>query len=513
MDLKNFPNDSLLAKYLYAKGDWFYYQSNNDSAGVYYQNAARAAFQTGDSTLYTDILIDISYLNDYYAHPDSSLKVLRRAMETSQRIGYDKGLARSLSALGNTYFNLGDNKKALEFYLKALKYARKIKNLRGIGMIEINVGMVYSETGQPDKGVIHLKNAVEILKKIRDYHGLISSYNNLSLAYSHLQNRSESKNYFRKSLALSKKYGTKEELAITYNSYAGALSNLGSYALSNKYLDSCIAIGKQTGFMMMLKKSYKSYAYNLLRNGQIEEGICYFNKYDQIKDSIYTDKFQKQLALLDARYKDLEKQKKINDLENKNTRFRIILIAVSIILFLLASSFILYYFYRKKRRELMSLKLKEAEWKNRQLASELQMKTKQLTTHALQITQKNEILNDLLLEVRHLTEQPAEHLKRQLKHLERKIKRWLSSDKEWETFKMYFEQVNKDFFEKLRRHNHNITPTEERMAALIKLGLTNKEIASILNITHQSVKNARYRLKRKLGLKPEEDLREFLDNL
>ncbi len=89
----------------------------------------------------------------------------------------------------------------------------------------------------------------------------------------------------------------------------------------------------------------------------------------------------------------------------------------------------------------------------------------------------------------------------------------MSSDKEWETFKMYFEQVNKDFFEKLRRHNHNITPTEERMAALIKLGLTNKEIASILNITHQSVKNARYRLKRKLGLKPEEDLREFLDNL
>ncbi len=412
MDLKNFPNDSLLAKYLYAKGDWFYYQSNNDSAGVYYQNAARAAFQTGDSTLYTDILIDISYLNDYYAHPDSSLKVLRRAMETSQRIGYDKGLARSLSALGNTYFNLGDNKKALEFYLKALKYARKIKNLRGIGMIEINVGMVYSETGQPDKGVIHLKNAVEILKKIRDYHGLISSYNNLSLAYSHLQNRSESKNYFRKSLALSKKYGTKEELAITYNSYAGALSNLGSYALSNKYLDSCIAIGKQTGFMMMLKKSYKSYAYNLLRNGQIEEGIRFFNKYDQIKDSIYTDKFQKQLALLDVRYKNLEKQKKINELENNNTRFRITLTAVSIILFLLASSFILYYFYRKKKRELMSLKLKEAEWKNRQLASELQMKTKQLTTHALQITQKNEILNDLLLEVRHLTEQPAEHLKR-----------------------------------------------------------------------------------------------------
>ena len=511
--LKTFPNDSLLAKYLYAKGDWFYYQSNNDSAGKYYKKAAATAIKTGDSILYVDILIDISYLNDYYAHPDSSLDVLLRAMEIAQQIRYDKGLARSLSALGNTYFNMGNNAKALDYYLDALNYAKKIKNIRGIAFVETNIGMVYSEIGEPAKGIIHLNNAIDILKKIKDFHGLISAYNNISLAYSKLHNNKKSHEYFLKSLGLVKKYGTKEELAITYHSYATALNNLKRFEESNRYLDSCIAIGNNTGFIMMLKKSYKLYAMNLLRNRQIERGIDYFNKYDRLKDSIYNNKFRKQLALLESRYKDLEKQKKITELKNKNTRIRIILTAVSVILFLLTSSFILYFFYRKKKRELIRLRLKEAEWKNRQLSSELQLKAKQLTTHALQITQKNEILNDLLLEINHLIEQPREHLKSDLKKLEKQIKRRLSSDKEWETFKIYFEQVNKDFFKKLQSLSKSVTPTEERMAALIKLGLTNKEIASILNITHQSVKNARYRLKRKLGLKPEEDLREFLDNL
>src|SRR5699024_2004625 len=83
-------------------------------------------------------------------------------------------------------------------------------------------------------------------------------------------------------------------------------------------------------------------------------------------------------------------------------------------------------------------------------------------------------------------------------------------DEDWEQFKLYFEEVHTGFFDALKKQYPDLTANELRLSALVKLNLTSKEIATILGITADSVKTARYRLRKKLDMATEENLTECM---
>jgi DNA-binding CsgD family transcriptional regulator len=85
-----------------------------------------------------------------------------------------------------------------------------------------------------------------------------------------------------------------------------------------------------------------------------------------------------------------------------------------------------------------------------------------------------------------------------------------SLDKDWEEFRLYFEEVHTGFFDTLKKRYPDLTPNELRLAALAKLNLSIKETATIMGITPDSVKTARYRLRKKLDMETEENLTEYL---
>jgi DNA-binding CsgD family transcriptional regulator len=87
----------------------------------------------------------------------------------------------------------------------------------------------------------------------------------------------------------------------------------------------------------------------------------------------------------------------------------------------------------------------------------------------------------------------------------------MSSENDWNLFKLYFEQVNKNFFTKLQEKHERLTINDLKLAALIKLNMNIKEAAAVLNIEPDSLKRARYRLRQKFGLRTEQSLSEFLD--
>ena len=87
----------------------------------------------------------------------------------------------------------------------------------------------------------------------------------------------------------------------------------------------------------------------------------------------------------------------------------------------------------------------------------------------------------------------------------------MQKDEEWEEFLNYFKEIHPDFISKLMINSEQkLSPTEIRLAMLLRLNLSSKEIASILRITPDSVRVARYRLRRKLIIKKKQDLSSFL---
>ena len=141
------------------------------------------------------------------------------------------------------------------------------------------------------------------------------------------------------------------------------------------------------------------------------------------------------------------------------------------------------------------------------LDKELRFKRKELTTHALHLANKSEILEALKTQIGVLKADDRERQKG-LNRLENAINLNLKDDKSWDNFRFYFEEVHKDFNRTIKQRYPEVTTNELRLMALLKMNLSSKEIANILNISNEGIKKARYRLRKKLNISNDESLND-----
>lgn len=148
--------------------------------------------------------------------------------------------------------------------------------------------------------------------------------------------------------------------------------------------------------------------------------------------------------------------------------------------------------------------------KEKQLQEQIEYKNKQITTHTLNILQKNESLNDLRKQLEEIVKNSNKISIAEIKKTLKTIDESFKLDKDWDDFKLYFEQIHTDFYAKLKISYPDLTPLELRHCALIRLNLTLAECASILGISHDSLKVSRTRLRKKLNLEPSQSLTDFI---
>jgi ligand-binding sensor domain-containing protein/DNA-binding CsgD family transcriptional regulator len=152
--------------------------------------------------------------------------------------------------------------------------------------------------------------------------------------------------------------------------------------------------------------------------------------------------------------------------------------------------------------------------KNTRLASEVERKNSELSAALLQSAHKNKALEGLkkkLSEIlTHLENNPGE--RKELRRVVRKIDSEVESKDYWEQFQLNFDQVHRDFAFKIQAKHPDLTQNEVRLCCLVRINLTNREVASIQNISTSGVEKAKYRLKRKLSLNQDQDLGLYIAN-
>ncbi|MEL6253618.1 MAG: hypothetical protein AAFR87_16535, partial [Bacteroidota bacterium] len=83
-------------------------------------------------------------------------------------------------------------------------------------------------------------------------------------------------------------------------------------------------------------------------------------------------------------------------------------------------------------------------------------------------------------------------------------------DKGWEQFLLHFNEVNKDFFREIKSSYPDLTPKDLKLCAYMRMNLSTKEMASLLNVTVRGIEASRYRLRKKFDLDSSQNLTEFL---
>ncbi len=514
-----------------ALGNILYNKSEFVKSSDAFKKSLKFVSLVKDSVLTADILIDKAYTHEILSERDSALYMLEKAGIVSKKINYTAGIGKSELAAGNIYYGINKFDIALFHYQNALEAALKSGNIMGIAASYKNIAAVYIEKKEYETALKNLQLSLKEYKKL-NYPAMLSNvYNDLSLIYSQKGQQDSTEYYLNKTVNNAKRYGTKEDLSIAYNVAGVSYGNLKNYYLSNLYLDSCISPAKEINFGLMLEKSYKLYSDNLYRLSKYKDAFDYYKKYNDIKDSISNESFRNKLAQFQAKYETFQKEAEIMRLKDKelidkaNNRLLIFGIFSLVIIFILVIVRIQTkrkkdseiqkqkIALHKKEKELINAKLEQKEIEERKLKDEIEFKTKQLASHALNMMQKNKLLQELSEHISEKSKTMDEKSKKELFSVKKQLEAGLNVDKDWDLFKVYFEQLNGSFFNKLKEINPDLTANDFRLCALTKLNLSLKETASVLNISPYSVKNARYRLKKKLNLKKNDNLNVFLDNL
>lgn len=148
---------------------------------------------------------------------------------------------------------------------------------------------------------------------------------------------------------------------------------------------------------------------------------------------------------------------------------------------------------------------------NEALKSTVSEKTEALAKKSAEIAFKSSQFEEIKTHLDNLKksgDQEKGRILRQLSHLfESDGQR---AEGEWEKFQFYFDQSNQNFTKMLIREFPDLTPNDIRLAILIRLNLSTKEIGQILNIEQVSVQKSKYRLKKHLGLSPTDNLVSFI---
>ena len=254
-----------------------------------------------------------------------------------------------------------------------------------------------------------------------------------------------------------------------------------------------------------LKKQEKNY----------QQALGFQEEISAVRDSLFSYDTHRLAKILEVQFNVAEKDRKLTLLQKEKDIALLsnYLLGASIVFIALFAFFIIFFLRRTNARDKLLLQTKEAlvkaleeqkKIREQYLQNELEFKESQLSGLALQMMQKNNLLQELKEKL-----DENEKLKED-QSVKKIITKGLNQDKDWTDFNSSFESLNKNFYARLRELYPEISQNDLKLCALIKLNLSIKEMAGILNISPDSVKTARYRLRKKLQLVTEENLTEFI---
>jgi len=149
--------------------------------------------------------------------------------------------------------------------------------------------------------------------------------------------------------------------------------------------------------------------------------------------------------------------------------------------------------------------------RNDKLRADIRHKSKQLANQTMDVLQKNRFLTDIKLEMVELKKRAqSEEVKSSMRRMIRKIDRNIEDEDTQKVFETNFDQVHENFLRRLREVFPELTAKDLRLCAYLRLNLSSKEIAPLLNISIRGVEISRYRLRKKLNLDHKEHLAEFI---
>lgn len=493
-----------------------------DSAITYYHKAL-SIMNEDQKTEQVYESLSFSYLKK--GSHDDAINYALKALDLYTKANNKAGIFQMIRFLGIINKESGNLNDAMVYYQDGLNLLQNnrdsISHYKARRQsILVDIGLVYKADQKYDSAEYFMKRAYEVLDELQNYPfvkmnetriltNLVDTYNLAgehykALTYAEKAESVEKENKLEKNKVLILEKGK-------------ALFHLGRISESKREFTALELMMGQTSLAAdIIGELYTYLSLLAAEKNEYKKALEYYKKADIHNDSILTAEKTRIIANLNAKYETekkeaalRQKQSEITLLKAKNKTANAQVFALALLSALVLVTGLLYYRQSKVKKKLTQAELNLAREKEDKLKTEIDYKNTELVNFALQISEKNGFLKELEYKVRALNNNSEADLKPLWQTIH--SNRFLNKDRE--DFDKHVQQVCEGFFARLSTDYPGITRGEMKLAALIRMGLSSKEISSILNISSKSVDMNRYRLRKKMELDGSRNLTDELQSV
>jgi len=469
-----------------------------------------------------DLLNTQGYINSEIENNSEALKNLKEALVLETEMNDDYGKANTYNAIAIIHSKQKNETKALNYYQLALDIFEKLGDINSKAMSYNNIGISYYELKDYTKAEELLLKSIEISKKLKIKSLQSDSYLYLGKCNVAKDNIDLGLQNISKSL----------QLALDVNSPSLIIDNLLVKAeVANKhqnttqaiaYLNESLLYTDKSETIDLKKRVYKALAetYNKVN---IDKSIFYNKKFLQIKDSIERIQQINKTDVLKAEFDNLKtkadlKSKEIDLLlakereEASKTKLTLLTALASVFILALIVTILRQLKLNRTQKEMWATKKDLMALKQETSNKEIEFKNKQITDFAIHISEKNDLLEHIKQKIKKL---PIVNktIASQINDVIVFINDDIGQNKEKVQLYSEIDETTNSFNHKLTNLYPNLTEKERRIATLVRLSHTSKQISLQLNITPASVDNYRSILRKKMNVTKGASIVKFIKNI
>ncbi len=477
-----------LAKYHFASGANNAIIGNLINATEDFQAVVTLSAETGNKKLQCLGYISLGSLHIQRGEPVIAMSYTNEALELAIEYNDSSHVANAMTNMGKAYRLSGVLDSALYFMKQGLELRTLLRHDRGVASSGLTIGELLIEMRQ-------YREAIDILESSRALFNELLDDTGISIAM------------IRKAEALA--FAEKKDQAFATANEAFLLTrNIRNPSLIGDAYAMLATIHARFGYFN------EAYDYTLLMNN--------------IRDSLAEANKERIISELDVRFQTARKDDRImlleaqNEVQRKNNiLLTVSIVALGVILLLILILYRSKIVGLKRQRNLLeqeqTIRRQESELKDKEqqiLKEQLEAKSRELASKALEMLRINETIESIIEKLEdhsrhnHDDEKLSQYIRGIISGLESQLK-----NNSWNEFEKIFNNIHSEFFTKLLTVCPDLTPTEIKIAALLKLNLNTKEIAALTYKSEAGVKSTRYRLRKKLQLNSDDSLIPYLMQL
>ena len=482
-----------------------------DSTIYYWNQVIDIMEEAGHQSTVAKYKSNIGIINRRQGDYEAALQVHLESLRIFEELGDSSAIYRVHNALGGVYVQLDDNETAIFHFQKMLDNA--IRNDQKLYQADgyTNIAAISQDS---ELAMSYLQKAIPIYKQLDKKSALIGTILKLAKSYSEQGNYNKEIELLNEAEPIVNELESELYRADLLREKGRTMTHVKRYDEAIRYLISAQEIYNAIGETADEILTY-SYLYIAQAGaGRYKDAYESKTRHAWLSDSTKSIQVLENISELETKYETAKKDAEILVL-NKNIEIQNVKrqrLWGGLALLSLAGLTLIYGIVQRNKRKQAILHQEKAIAIEKQEKAEqqLEFKKKELTAKALQLAKKNEFLQELESEVTELQSSVDSSVGKASSRISRMIQRDSVNDEEWEQFSAEFTSVHQGFLDRLRERFGSFSKGEMRLIYLLRMNMSSKEIASLLHISGDGVRKSRYRLRKKMGLDPSEDLQGLI---